>query len=72
MFAYFMSLGSLGVEKTECKAATKYYFLNHIAIYVYFAQDSWTKVQAYAFIPLLFDDKLTPDLPNEEGRWKGG
>lgn len=40
MFAYFMSLGSLGVEKTECKAATKYYFLNHIAIYVYFAQDS--------------------------------
>lgn len=48
------------------KAATKYYFLDHVVIYTYFARDSLIKVQAYGFIPLLFNEH-SPDLPNGEG-----
>lgn len=49
----------------------KMLLLDYVVIYMYFAQDSLIKVQAYGFIPLLFNEH-SPDLSNGEGRWNGG
>lgn len=48
-YAYFMSLSSLEVGRTGCKAGTKCYYSDHVVLNMYFVQDNLAEAQACAF-----------------------